>query len=97
MSKEAKPKGGAADEDDDAKVERKATTMYLQPAILADFKKRIVDEPGYGYEVVEEMIKGFLQFSPEVTAALWQVKERQKKGLYKAVEEAIVRYLEKAK
>ena len=91
-------KRAAADKSDkgdkEEKVARKATTMYLEPAILGEFKKRVVDEPKHGYEIVEEMIKGYLEIRPEIVAALWKVREKNKKALYKAVEDALVAHLQ---
>jgi hypothetical protein len=90
MSKELK-KSDTSDEDDAKakKVERKATTMYFQPAIFDDFKSRVVREPGHGYQIVEEMVRGYLAMPKNVVAALWKVPENKKKGLYKAVEAAL--------
>jgi len=97
MSKEAK-KGDTSDEGD-AKTKKveKATTMYFQPSIFDDFKRRVVGEPGHGYQIVEEMVRGYLAMSPDFVVALWKVPESKKKGLYRAVEQALADELEKLK
>jgi hypothetical protein len=85
----------------DGEEKRKATTIYLVPKILSDFKKRVIDEPEPGYVIVEEAIKFYLQLDPKIVKALWQVgkdekqSEKRKRTLYKAAEDALAGQLEK--
>ena len=69
----------------------------LVTTVDEDQQEVLIDEPGHGYQVVEEMIKGYLATREDVVAALWQVPEGKKPGLYKAVEKALVDHLAKLK
>jgi hypothetical protein len=86
---------------DGGEEKRKATTIYLFPQILQDFKRRVVGEPEPGYVIVEEAIKFYLQLDPDIVKALWKVGEdkkgagKRKKALYQAAEDALAEELKK--
>jgi hypothetical protein len=89
------------DEDELKKITRTATTIYVESDLFKKWKKRVIDEPEPGYVIIEEMIKGFLGMNQDVVTAL-RVKmkdssDEKKAALYRAVEEAILRHLEKSK
>jgi len=96
----AKKKAGESEDGDGkkaAKPERTATTMYVKSDLFKAFKRRVVDEPLHGYEIVEQFIDGYLHGKPEIAAGLMKACELEDRKPYEIVEDALAAYLKKTK
>jgi hypothetical protein len=96
----AKKKAGETEDGDGRKAEkpkRTATTMYVRSDLFKEFKKRVLDEPLHGYEIVEQFIDGYVHVKPEIAAGLKKACELEDRKPYEIVEDALAAYLKKTK